>query len=311
MSSKIYKYLGSEVLNLALSKDGVCSFKCSYPKDFNDPYELFLTIDFQQDPDLLATYKDTIGDLPQLPTTCFSKSPSVIPMWAHYAHNHRGVVVEIDETKLSELMPDINFGDVDYLDSPREGLADMLARACRIGKPRYHYLLQSGVFSAAYYTKHTCWSYEQERRLVANDSLVKTTNDIMLLDLPTECISAIIAGHSTNDETKKMVRQLSNDVGAKYFEIKIGKTTATPYYIDSDGITYQYNSGPITKCESTCQKCKEPLKDDSKLCSWCAISEQHEDHAARTNPLRMLQEIGQLDDYYKGMQEIDRKHRKK
>ena len=91
MGSKIYKYLGADVLNIALSKEGVCSFKCSYPKDFNDPYELFLTIDFKQTPELLATYKDTIGELPQLPTSCFSRSPSVIPMWAHYAHNHRGV----------------------------------------------------------------------------------------------------------------------------------------------------------------------------------------------------------------------------
>ena len=310
MGAKIYKYLGADVLSMALSKEGLCSFKCSYPKDFNDPYELFLTIDFQQEPDLLATYKDSIGELPQLPTTCFSKSPSVIPMWAHYAHNHRGVVVEIDETILSEKMPDINFGDVDYRDSPDDRLLDMLARACRIGKYRYHYLLQRGVFSAAYYTKHTCWSYEKERRLVANDKLVNIVNDVMLLNFPMECVSALIAGHSANDKIKSMVRGLASDIDAKYFELKIGTTTAAPYYVDSDNVTYNFNSGSIVKCDYMCQKCKEPLADDSKLCSWCAITEHHEDHAARTNPLRMLQQAGQLDDYYKEMQEIDRKHGK-
>lgn len=194
MESKIYKYLGAEVFNLALKDEGVCSFKCSYPKDFNDPYELFLTIDFQQSPEMLATYRDAIGELPQLPTTCFSKSPNVIPMWAHYAHGHRGIVLEFNETAFSESYPDIGFGDVDYLDEAREGLLDMLKRACYIGKPRYYYLLRKGVFSSAYYTKHTHWSYEQERRLVAGVDNVKMVGDLMLLEFPVDFISSVIVG---------------------------------------------------------------------------------------------------------------------
>lgn len=306
METKIYKYLGSDVLSMALSKEGFCSFKCSYPKDFNDPYELFLTIDFQQDPELLATYKDTIGELPQYPTTCFSKSPSVIPMWAHYAHNHRGVVVEIDEKILSEKLPDIGFGDVDYDDKPSEDLLDMLARACHIGKPRYHFLLQQGVYSAAYYTKHSCWSYEQERRLVANDKIVKTVNGVMLLDFPVECISSLIVGHGADKKTKDMVCVLASDIGADFFEMKIGKTTALPYYVDSDEETYHYVSGSISKCDNTCQECGEPINDKSELCSWCAITEHHEDAVASRNPLRMLQHTGGLEDYYKAMLKVGR-----
>jgi hypothetical protein len=87
MSNKIYKYVGSSNLNNVLASAEQVTLKCSYPKDFNDPYELFLTINFNEKPDALAFYSEVIGDLPQLPTTCFSRSPSVIPMWAHYAQN--------------------------------------------------------------------------------------------------------------------------------------------------------------------------------------------------------------------------------
>jgi hypothetical protein len=79
----IYKYLGHEVIDKLFQSPDNVTFKCSLPKDFNDPYELFLTIDFKEEPELLAFYADAIGELPQYPTTCFSRSPAVIPMWAH------------------------------------------------------------------------------------------------------------------------------------------------------------------------------------------------------------------------------------
>lgn len=308
---KIYKYLGPKIVSLAFSEKGECSFKCTYPKDFNDPYELFLTVDFQQEPDLLATYRDAIGELPQLPTTCFSKSPNVIPMWAHYAHSHRGFVIEIDETILLEKMPELNIGDVDYCEGPSEGLADMLARACRIGKMRYFYLLQRGVFSAAYFTKLKCWSYEEERRLIANEKLVKIRDNNMLLNVPVECITAIISGNKANDDTKSEVRDLARAIGAKYFDFKIGRSTFVPYFVDLENVPHIFKSGAIEACDFYCQECCEPTSRDQSVCPWCAVTEEHENHAAKTNSLRMLDALGQLDDYYKSMDEISRKNRKK
>ncbi|MDH5548143.1 MAG: DUF2971 domain-containing protein [Gammaproteobacteria bacterium] len=310
MGSKVYKYMGADTLKLSLSKEDVCSFKCSHPKDFNDPYELFLTIDFQQDPEMLATYKDTIGVMPQLPTTCFSKSPSVTPMWAHYAHGHRGVVIEIDEEIVIDSLPDVEFGDVDYRDEPSDDLLDMLARACHIGKLRYHFLLQRGVFSAAYYTKHTCWSYEQERRLVVGNELVNAVGDIILLDLPVGSITSLIAGHNATQETKDSVNVLADNIGANYFEMNIGKTTSVPYFLDSNGMAHQYHSGSIQKCINMCEECKEPISEEADLCSWCSITEDHEYQAASTNPLRMLQRMGGLEDYYESMMDVERKHDK-
>lgn len=299
--------MGSEIFSLTLKDDGLCSFKCSYPKDFNDPYELFLTIDFQQSPEMLATYRDAIGELPQLPTTCFSKSPSVIPMWAHYAHGHSGVVLEFNETNFSEHNPEIGFGDVDYLDAAREALLDMLARACHIGKPRYYYLLRKGVFSAAYYTKHTHWSYEQERRLVAGIDDVKKHDDLMLLEFPVDYISSIIVGNKASEETKELAFTKSQDIGCNYYEIQISKLSTDPYFVDTDGRRYIFSEGSINKCEHICESCGEPVSEGVEVCSWCSIEDHHVEDAYKNNPLRMLQRMGHLDDYIKGMDEVGKK----
>ena len=103
-SKKIYKYIGPEHIDKVFHSSDVVTLKCSLPKEFNDPYELFLTIDFNERPDALAYYADAIGELPQLPTTCFSRSPVVIPMWAHYAQNHQGFAVEFSEDGLGSVV---------------------------------------------------------------------------------------------------------------------------------------------------------------------------------------------------------------
>lgn len=56
MSTSIYKYLGSSYLDHVLGSTDRVTLKCSYPKAFNDPYELFLTVDFSDDPEALAFY---------------------------------------------------------------------------------------------------------------------------------------------------------------------------------------------------------------------------------------------------------------
>jgi len=97
MSKFLYKYIGPATLDKVFSELGHFTMKCSLPKNFNDPYELFLTLDFRERPEALAYYADVVGDLPQIPTTCFSRSPDVVPMWAHYAQNLEGFAIELDE----------------------------------------------------------------------------------------------------------------------------------------------------------------------------------------------------------------------
>ena len=54
MSTSIYKYVGRSYLDHVLGSTDRVTLKCSYPKAFNDQYELFLTVDFSDDPEALA-----------------------------------------------------------------------------------------------------------------------------------------------------------------------------------------------------------------------------------------------------------------
>lgn len=108
----LYKYASPNNITHIFSELDKATVKFSLPMEFNDPFELFLTIDFNRNPEELAFYLDLIGDGMQFPTTCFSTSPVVVPMWAHYAQNSQGFVIEFSENKLKGAYPDARFGNV-------------------------------------------------------------------------------------------------------------------------------------------------------------------------------------------------------
>jgi hypothetical protein len=85
-----------------------------------------LIVYFSDDPEALAFYAEVIGDLPQIPTPCFSRSPVVVPMWTHYAEDLRGFAIEFNEVTMAEAFPESGFGDVDYQDAPDSDLSDLL-----------------------------------------------------------------------------------------------------------------------------------------------------------------------------------------
>lgn len=310
MSKKLYKYVGAEYLDKVIGLNDRVTLKCSRPKDFNDPYELFLTINFMEKPEVLAFYSDVIGELPQVPTTCFSRTPSVIPMWAHYAESLQGFAVEFDEKKLVQFFPKSGFGNVDYRDAPNDDLKDMLYRAYEIGKPRYLFFLNNGVFSAAYYTKAKCWSYEKERRMLVRESETRRLDDLILVDVPDECVTALICGPRSSPETVYALRSKAKRLGCKYFKLKIGKSSPIPFFLNLDGQAFIFNGKDIVPSPGVCESCNEPLTGKSKMCSWCRINDSHKIEAAQRNTFRMLHHYGLLDKYMSDMHEIKRRSRK-
>lgn len=301
---RIYKYLSEQTLDRVFSDSNVATFKCSYPKDFNDPFELFLTINYDQEPEVLAYYKEVIGDIPQWPTTCFSRSPSVVPMWAHYANNQTGLVIEVDEELLSSTVSDYSFGDVDYQDEPSDQLSGLLNYAAQSCKPRHVEWLQRGVFSAAYFTKSTCWSYEEERRLIAHPLTIPEQNGLLLASVPNNCITAIIAGPRSSAETKQRAAERARIVGCRYFVMQIGRSSPTPFFLDAENYTYVFKDGEITLCDENCDSCGEPVRSGKATCPWCAIQQSHADDAAHRNPMRIMQRLGLLEDYYRSANRI-------
>lgn len=231
MSKYLYKYAGPGFIDKIFAKADTVTLKCGYPAEFNDPYELFLTMDFKEDPGPIAFYADVIGKLPQHPTTCFSRSPSVIPMWAHYANNLQGFALEVDEEKLQEYFPESGFGDVNYEDEPSKAVASHLYRAYEIGKFRYMHFLRQSVFSAAYFTKQLCWAYEMERRMVLDDSEGRNSDGMTLLDLPSDCITSIICGPRALEETVNALRGYAETIGCRFYQMKIGRSSGIPFFL--------------------------------------------------------------------------------
>lgn len=311
MGKSIFKYVGPSSIMKVFSIDGFATVKCSYPKDFNDPYELFLSLNFDEQPEYLAFYTDTVGNLDQVPTTCFSLSPSVIPMWAHYAGNHEGFVIEFDEEQLSRVFAESGFGDVDYRDQADESLSEMLYRAAVTGKPRHTYMLRSAVFSAAYYTKTTCWEYEQERRMVVDIDETRRVGDIILLDIPASCIRRIIAGTRASVDTTRILIEKVKNLNCEYLQLKIGRSSSEPFFVDQYDKNYLFSGTQITRSENNCNSCSEPVAVNRSECSWCRIDDAHREEAARTNPYRLYHHYGLLDSYIEQMNKISRGMRRK
>jgi Protein of unknown function (DUF2971). len=306
MSEKIYKYFSADVLNLVFKKDEFCSVKCSYPKDYNDPFELFLGVDLSVSTELLATYREIVQELPQTPTTCFSKSPIVTPMWAHYANNHSGFVLEFDVDELRESFEGIAIRDVMYKDNPDKKIESHLERFAVTMKPRHAVWLQDAVLVEAYFSKHTAWSYEQECRLVDNGDYVDKSSGMQILHIPTSCVSSIIVGKSASELLIQSSKSLAEKIGLEWYQGIIGKSHAFPFFKNRSDNIFNFDGESIVLADQTCNACSEPVDTDVELCAWCSITENHENIAAMANPLRLLDHVGELENYFKIVAEIRR-----
>lgn len=312
-NKNLYKYMGPDIADKFLLPDGSCTLKLSYLKDYNDPFEFFLTISYDQTPEILAYYNEMISMVTQHPVTCFSKSPIITPMWAHYASNSQGFVAELDEAALSNWLQsknsDPSFGDINYRDTPHEGMQGILDRAYVISKPRHIGWLQQAIGSTAYFTKQTCWSYEQERRLIVEENSIEKINDTLsLLYFPANVVKSLIVGAKASQHLKDKIKKVSQTIGCSYYEKHIGKSSTTPFFLDSENNTYIFNTSKIILHSERCNTCKEPIIDsESRQCSWCRITESHEENAAQRNSFRMLDHFGLLEKYVAAFNEIGKK----
>jgi len=206
---KVYKYFSYEVLELVFDREGFCGLKCSYPKDYNDPFELFLSLGSEVPSDVLAFYNDVVQEIPQYPTTCFSKSPVVTPMWAHYGGNQTGFVLEFDAEKLQEWNDEVKLKDVTYENKANDVIKNHLMRAAVTKKPRHSYFLKVAAENIAYFTKSEQWSYEQESRLVLSSDDVEVISGNQIFFIPDEIVSSIIVGPNFPFDKTEFSQELS------------------------------------------------------------------------------------------------------
>lgn len=255
---------------------------------------------------MLACYAEAIGEMPQYPTTCFSKSPVVIPMWAHYAFNQNGFVIEFSEEEMKEEFEEAKFRDVDYTDVPLNDFSDLVARVLHIGKPRYTYFLRGAVINAAYFSKSTCWNYEHERRMVVSNADVSISGDLMVMNVPGRCVSSIICGAKVDGDTKSKLRDFADKMSANFYEVIIGRTSAVPYFVDVNGRSYSFVDGEISPSLNSCASCSEPTRADEDECVWCQITDETKLEVAMKNPFRIIDSYGGLQNYIAQMDAISR-----
>ena len=304
MGSKVYKYFSAGVLGLVFGRPGFCGIKCSLPKDYNDPYELFLGVDLTVTPELLAAYRELVAELPQRPTSCFSKSPIVTPMWAHYGDNHSGFVVEFDVDALKAAFSHIVIMDVTYRTEPSEKIASQLQMAAGTKKPRHAYFLQQTVLASAYFSKDCAWSYEQECRLLDQEDYCETIAGNKILQVPISCCTALIAGKNAVPETLALTKDVAALGGMRWFHAVIGKSIAQPFMEAENGARAVFDGTEIVPAAKVCRSCAEPISPDKSYCPWCSITEESALRATQGNPLRILGQLGMLEDYYKGLEEL-------
>lgn len=228
---KLYKYISPKVLAKVFEKNGEARVKCSYPKDYNDPYELFVRLDTYDDHEVVSYFNEVVSNIPQLPTTCFSKRPDVIPMWAHYGDQSKGFVLEIDENILKKYVTEAVIGNVKYKKDAEPIESSYVGFALARGKFRHALWLQQSVINSAYFFKNSCWRYEQERRLVVNKTNADYLDTNMILSFPQECVTAIISGPFASAADVDVCLKILNRINSKYFMMKIGKSTSTPFFL--------------------------------------------------------------------------------
>jgi hypothetical protein len=227
-------------------------------------------------------------------------------MWAHYAQNHTGFVLEFDAEAIEEHFEDIRIKDVTYTDAPDPEIEFFLKRAATTMKARHAIWLQQMVIAQAYYSKFTPWQYEEECRLVASEDEVEHVSGQKILFVPTDCLSTIIVGKNASEQLVQRSKEIAARYDVKWLQSNVGKSTWLPFFTAQDGSVLTFRDGKIAVAEAKCAACSEPVDEGDELCPWCKITAEDSYEAARANPLRAMAHFGILDGYLKSVEAIER-----
>jgi hypothetical protein len=135
---------------------------------------------------------------------CLTKRYDSLPMWAHYAANARGLVVEFQD--LEDVFPG---DDTGVLYEPIE----VRYERERVGvtfDPRSH--------ESIFFSKFQDWSYETEVRVVlplADCRQVSVGDKLLyLFDIPPTCITRVILGWNVAPAVAETVRKVARDLNS-------------------------------------------------------------------------------------------------
>lgn len=273
----LFKYLSPDAIDKVLLKSGV-SLRFQIPEDFNDPFELFLQPDSALDGEILAFFDRYVGEIPQLPTACFSKHPDITTLWAHYAENSAGMCIAFNERQLANQYPVAYLHDVSYQDHPGAIPAGLIEHAFTTGKNRHvEHLMLPEAYRAAYFIKHEDWAYEKEKRLIVQHSEVEEKDGLLLSYIPIDAVETIICGSNANADTLEKCKLFTEQNDLDLLNVKTTRNSFIPYFTRSnDNAGFRWDRNEFFEI-NLCNSCLNPsdTHNSDEPCSYCKITETH------------------------------------
>jgi hypothetical protein len=148
---------------------------------------------------------NTLREL-ELGIICFSESPDVIQMWAHYTDNHTGIVIGIDESNFDkESIITVCYRDNMVL-FPVTGVIDNFDKNVK----KY--------FREVLGRKETKWSYEKEIRLYINLDQ-KDQDGNYYIEIPASLIREIYLGLRSSEDTRLLAKCIKQKDEYKHLKI--------------------------------------------------------------------------------------------
>jgi hypothetical protein len=290
----LFKYLCPDGALKVFEHDAELALRFELPRDYNDPYELFLQAEppFESE-DVRAFYDFFLGEVAQAPVSCFSKRPDSVVMWAHYGRGGAGICIGFDEDRLAEQFPIAFVDDVEYLDRPATVESSIVNRAFLTGKNRHALRLLDIGHRAAYFIKRSDWRYESERRLVVPPEAVEDQNGVLIARIEPQALRYIILGARVRPDVRTLCETRADDYRVPLLELKIGKRTYEPLFIDAGTSSAIWSGARFEPLESVCETCSEPTDISmGGQCEWCSISDEDRQSASGRSLLKILLDRG-------------------
>lgn len=272
----IFKYLSPDAVYRVFEREGEIALKFGLPQSFNDPYELFLRTDQPLDSDeAMAFYEHFLRDIPQLPVTCFSKHPQSIVMWAHYAREGKGVCLGFDEDVLVESFPIAYIDDVSYSEEPAQIKSSLVNYAFVTGKRRHTMRMIEIALRAIYFMKRIDWQYENERRLIVDETAVQLSNQHYVARVSVATLRYIILGQNIDNSLRRFCEASALATRVQVLQFCVGKRGYEPLFLQQDEY-FHWNGTNFDAISNICPQCGDaidvlPVKG---ICRWCGISEE-------------------------------------
>jgi hypothetical protein len=148
---------------------------------------------------------------------CLSETADSLVMWAHYAGNHRGFVVQFDEKH--------------PFFAPSEFDGQSLGLTMVEYSPERPVVSYSTLNSPHLYYRKSCeWSYEREWRLIkplpsSSTVIAREEFPVHLYEVPHEAVKGVILGHAMPHETRVKLFEVlaSNFAHATIFQTVLSK----------------------------------------------------------------------------------------